>query len=343
MTDQLMEDLKRIDPLGTDGGEEPSPPTPARIRNADQRTAAALDRAVPCRRARRRTATLAFAGALAAAAAAVALPGGSNEASPSAIAALQSVAQIAAADAAVPRDGVTYQRVIETNVGTIVVGDGPQSAFSIRPRTMKEEWIAPDRSGRVRQVDQGAEFGGPRDERIWRDAGADPNLLDGPGGSSDISFGAGEANELSVEPELPPVTELPADPQELEVIFEAAASDGSVPTNVKVFEYAAAVLMHSAASPELRAALYELVAGIDGVELDGDVRDPLDRTGTGVSIESDYSGALRRSTLIFDPETSQPLAETQELLEPVTWIDSRLLGYTVLEESGQVASVRERP
>jgi hypothetical protein len=119
-------------------------------------------------------------------------------------------------------------------------------------------------------------------------------------------------------------------------------SSSSVPADVKSFEYATSVLLQAGSSPELRAALYTLVAEIDGVELTGELRDPIGRVGTGVSIDTDYSGAPTRYTLIFDPDTSQPLAYTERLLEPQDWSDGGLLSYAVLEKTEQVSSLKER-
>jgi hypothetical protein len=95
----------------------------------------------------------------------------------------------------------------------------------------------------------------------------------------------GELDGIPYEGQLPPVRGLPADADELLSTFREAhgESSASVPQEAKPFEYAASVLLSTGTRPELRAALYELVARIDGVEHHGQVRDPLGRTGTAVS------------------------------------------------------------
>ena len=66
-------------------------------------------------------------------------------------------------------------------------------------------------------------------------------------------------------------------------------------------------LRETATTPAQRAALYEVAAGIDGVELLGDVTDHAGRTGTAVAIDDPEQGV--RHTLVFDPDTGVLLEE----------------------------------
>jgi hypothetical protein len=254
------------------------------------------------------------------------------------------VAAVAAADdtPAVTDDGILYYRWRQASIGTTEGAGGFSTAYGwLQPETV-EQWVAPDGSGRLRTVTHAAEFGGPRDERRWRQSGQP----EPPGRSvSDENLEAGGLTGVPYEAALPPVRELPTDPDQLIELFEeeAGTSSAEVPTNAKVFEYATSVLLHAGSSPELRAALYEAVAKIEGVTLTGDVRDPVGRRGIGVSLETDYAGSPTRYTLVFDPETSQPLAFTERLLKPEPYIDTRVTGYTVLEETGPVPDLESRP
>lgn len=345
MTDELLEALKRADPIdeeeiGRRGAAEdelaaimaqPREPMDPGLRA----------RVRPGGRPRWRLAAGVGVLALLLGAVAAGLPGGSGEQSSEAVSVLQSVASVARADAApTETSALTYSKLIQADVAS---APEPSFEYSWRATSTIEEWIAPDGSGRIREVTDPAEFVGQRDEQNWRSSGADP--LGVSPGVTDKHVGPRELDGDSSEGALPPVRDLPADPDQLAEIFEAerARSSSSVPLNVKSFEYAGAVLMHAGSSPELRGALYDLVANIDGVELSGNVRDPIGRVGTGVSIESDYAGIPTRYTLIFDPGTSQPLAQTSRLLEPQPWIDGNLLDYTVLEESSQVSGIKDRP
>lgn len=50
--------------------------------------------------------------------------------------------------------------------------------------------------------------------------------------------------------------------------------------------------------------------------------DPAGRNGTAVARTSDDAGFLERSELVFDPDTSELLAEREVLLERVDWVDA---------------------
>jgi hypothetical protein len=200
-----------------------------------------------------------------------------------------------------------------------------------------EQWVAADGSGRVRTVrlPHGDEFVGPRERERWGERVR----------VSDERVGPGELGGRSPEGCLPPTRELPADPDRLAAIFSEtrAVCAQQVPLGAKSFEYAASLLLQAGSSPRLRAALHELVAGIDGVELIGAARDPLGRPATAVALDFDYTGRPERYVLFFDPETSQPLAFTEKLREPQDWIEGLLLEYHVLVESGHVTSIGRRP
>jgi hypothetical protein len=200
--------------------------------------------------------------------------------------------------------------------------------------TEVEQWAAPDGSGRVRTVhlQHGDEFVGPREPAARVRV-------------SDERFGPGDLGEASNEGCLPPTRELPADPDRLAKIFSESRGQCAreAPLNAKSFQFAASVLMQAGSSRQLRAALYRVVARIDGVELIGDARDPLGRLGTAAALDLDYSGRPERYELFFDPETSQPLAFTEKLREPQDWIDGLLLEYRVLVASGHVTSTKSRP
>lgn len=334
MSDELLTLLKHADPVDPDEiRDRPVPREPL-----ERIMATETD---PRKRSRPRVARLVpatAAGAAAIAVAAAVLPGGgSDTAAPGAQRALESVAAVAAAHAAPATDGFLYHRLRRADVGA---APEPPHPFAYRVPVTIEQWAGADGSGRVRTVAHGPELVGPRDAENWRRQGSPPL---GSQPSSDERFGPGGLDGVGDEGGLPPTRELPADAGRLAEIFRAQAERTDVPVNVKTFEYAASVLLQAGSSPDLRAALYEMVAGIDGVQLAGRARDPLGRTGTGVSIESDYSGAPTRETLIFDPDTSQPLARVERLLEPQDWIEGRLLGYSVLEQSGRVGSVEARP
>lgn len=341
MTDHLLDALKTADPVDLDQiKRRGAPKTQLQAILAQPRGEAAHYSAPSfSRRGALRLAAPIAVAALLVGAVIAALPG-TDEGSSEAVSALTSVASIARADAASPSAPYTYSEYTVADVGS---APEPSQAYSWRSVTTVEQWLAPDGSGRIREETQPAELVGARDQRNWIAAGS-PSLGVKPG-MSDREVGPDALTGTTGEPGLPAVSDLPADPDQLERVFENAReqSSASVPRSVKEFEYAGAVLTAGGASPELRAAVYDFVGSIDGVSFEGTVRDPIGRVGEGVSIESDYSGIPTRYTLVFDPNTSQPLAQTSRLLEAQPWIDGNLLDYTVLRGSSPATSMQDRP
>jgi hypothetical protein len=62
------------------------------------------------------------------------------------------------------------------------------------------------------------------------------------------------------------------------------------------------------ATPELRAALFEVASDLDGVTLTADVLDPADRPAVSLEFSNEAEGATW--ALYFDPGTHQPIAWT---------------------------------
>jgi hypothetical protein len=343
MNDRLLTELDRVDPIDRERIRATALP--------DEELAAILatplgtEAELP---GRRRTVVYRVLPVAAAAAvlivAAVGLwPGDDGgSASPDAASALESAAAVAAAESAPANAGeFAYSRVRQITVAT--VGDPPPYSYYL-PATI-ESWVAPDGSGRVRETRLPIEWPGPRDKDRWRESGDLENLSSDDHPTTDRTYGPGELNGPPYEAELPPVRDLPTNPNELARVLEEERneSSASVPLNAKMFEYGTSVLLDPGASPEVRGAAYEVLAGIEGVELLGDARDPLERPGVEVAIETSYSGGPERYSLIYDPKSARALAYTERTLEPEPFIDSSLSGYTLLEESGFVRSVDERP
>jgi hypothetical protein len=119
-----------------------------------------------------------------------------------------------------------------------------------------------------------------------------------------------------------------------------------LPKDQRLFLASSDLLSTPLTAPAVRSSLYRLIAGLDAVQLLGEITDPFGRTGIGVAIPSDSTGAPARRVLIFDARTSEVLAEESVLLEHVDWIDAdppivtefRVFGATVI-----VSSDHERP
>jgi hypothetical protein len=80
----------------------------------------------------------------------------------------------------------------------------------------------------------------------------------------------------------------------------------------EVFVQIADALREQAAPPRLRAALYRALAYVPGIRLLGRARDRLGRAAVAVARTEQGT----RTELLFDPETSELLAERQVMLRP---------------------------
>jgi hypothetical protein len=230
-------------------------------------------------------------------------------------------------------DGYRYTRSEGAFLST--TADGP--AYSVLVPEVREIWVAPDGSGRLLQREEKPIFLGPRDRLRWQESGSPPV---GGGRTSEETFGPGGLAYVDLQ-------SLPTDPEALfESIRDRAEGTGVGDVGAEMLVIVGDLLRETVAPPELRAALYEVAARIPGIELVGQVTDPAGRRGVAVAVESDYSGALTRQELIFDPETSEMWAERQVLLEEATWVDVQppaVIGYAVYLEAGVVDSTQDRP
>lgn len=198
-----------------------------------------------------------------------------------------------------------------------------------RERGSVEWWVAADGSGRVHQTAKVEQIpSSANGVRIVVRPGNDPGLprwkRSGDGWVREMRFGPGAFADVHaiVSPTVLAldVGSLPADPAGLEAelrrLLTAAATDGARdtgfrhgenPTDAEVFIVVEQALAHPLAPPELRAALYEVAGGLEGVQAAEDVTDPagrpasllaLDDAGerTEVWFASDTAGLLARRT-----------------------------------------------
>jgi hypothetical protein len=251
------------------------------------------------RRAHRRWpfALAATAAAAAAALAIVVLQSGSPESAAAAV--LKRTARTAADQpaSAPPRPGqFVYTKSRSLNEST-TVKDGRASTVLVEQQ--REAWIGTDGSGRLRET-SGNDH---EDDRFQ------------PGGLYFMDL-----------------RKLPTDTSALKKLIEARKVEGGPPGDVETFTIVGDMLRETYAAPQLRAALYEVAAGLPGVQLVGDVKDQDGRTGTAVG----YTKNGIRHDLIFDPKTSALLGER-------TVRDGRVLTWTVYLAAGVVDSTSATP
>jgi hypothetical protein len=308
----------------------------------------------PSPRRRRRWTVVAGAGAAALGLAAVALPhafrGHGLGASPAAAALNRAAEAAVSASPTTPAGRYAYSRA--RTLWSATSTDEPPYTVLIS-RTV-ETWLAADGSGLVREGPGKPVFPGPRDHARWLAAGAP--ALAGHGG---------DQRYRPHEPDLPALARrdpddldaaqldalmnapaaLPTDPDRLERLVRAYAKTKDPPLASMMFNQLTELAGESWGSAGLRAAAYRVLARIDGVELAGEVRDPLGRRGVALVAPVGYTDEIR-SRLIIDPQSGDVLATQTLLARRGDWIDAApgdVVGQVVYVDSGRVDEVGRRP
>jgi len=251
---------------------------------------------------------------------------------PAAAAALNRAADVAAAQPA--SSGVGYRHT--TSEGAHLSGVGGGNGIWALVPAEREIWIAADGSGRLVETRGEPIWFGPADEAAWMAAGS-PDLRGDP--ISDTRFApmpsGAEPDTLQLGPgglHYEDLDALPMDVGALRAVIDARAAAGGGANDYQRFTVIADLLRETVGTPDLRASLYRVAAGLGGVELIGSAIDRAGRTGTAVAMTGNPSGVgLERHTLIFDPDTSMLLAEETVLLEAVDWLDADppiVIGYS---------------
>jgi hypothetical protein len=169
--------------------------------------------------------------------------------------------------------------------------------WSVLIPSTRQTWIAANGAGRARVVSSKPEFLTAGQRRAWKEAGA-PHL--GSGGVDDFA--------LPGQPFLD-TSDLPTKPKALRKLIEARKIplvDGP-PGEAETFTLIGDMLRNTYLPPAIRAALYRVTAELPKVELRGQVKDQVGRTGIGIA----YDDGTTIHELIFDPKTSALLGERQ--------------------------------
>jgi hypothetical protein len=216
------------------------------------------------------------------------------------------------------------------------------------PGETVEWWIASDGSGRMHRI--GAHTIGVITYEDGRRV-----IVEGHDRTArDATFGPGRFAEF-YEKVNPGVLDgridgLPSDPKALEVMLRRklreARDFNSDPTtqSLQMLQLIEEVFANPLALPELRSAVYEIAAGLEGVETREHVADPIGRPATAIALCS--AAIPARYEVFFDPATSETLGSRE--VDSVTCDgagsqQSGLTSYNVYLEQGTVDSIRKRP
>ncbi len=210
-------------------------------------------------------------------------------------------------------------------VGTSLDAAGTRVVWSAVP-FQREVWIGAEGSGRLIEHRGPTGWFSPADEAAWVVAGSPAVEY---ASEVDIRFEPRSPGASPGVPELDPgslaaadVEALPTDVDALEALIrERAAANGGGATPVEMFTIIGDLLGETVAPPDLRAALYQVLSGVDDVALMGTVADQAGRAGVGVAIEdvdpSPGGRGSQRYVLVIDPDTSDLLERQTVQLTPI--------------------------
>lgn len=270
------------------------------------------------------------------------LPGARLGPSPAAAQALERVAVAAAAQPAAPAGRWAYTRA-RTLYGTTNTDDPP---YTVLLPSERESWVAPDGAARIVETPGNPIFLSESDRRRWEAGGG--RMKAGP--RSDRRY-----RSLPLSQALyADVSGLPTEPDALEAELRRQVETQNPPpgdgysASGELRDRISSLLHSPASSGDLRAALYRVLARLPDVELLGEVRDPLGRSGVGFTSPGGYGDEANPTSrlLIVDPETGNVLAEQTVMEQRVGWIDAApgdVIGEIVYVEQGWVDSPEERP
>jgi hypothetical protein len=263
-------------------------------------------------------------------------PGSPASPGTAAAAVLTKLARVAA-DQPVPSAPGPGQYLYVDSVETYTDGSssGPSGGpgFTVLLPEHRQIWIAPDGSGQIRETFGQPTFLSAQDRANW-EADGDPPIPHAP---TDMSFGPGGLEDGPTD-----LWKLPMNPAALGAEIASRKIEGGPPGPAEDFTQVADLLRETDASPALRSALYQVAAGLPGVESLGTVTDHSGRTGVGVAYVND---GLRHE-LIFDPETSALLGESYTIVGPGSGYDApvgTVVGWEVYLQSSIVNSLPPSP
>ncbi len=316
--------------------DEASPPTPS----------------APLRPHRRPLLAIASVGALVAIAAAVLLLSSGPSAEPAVAEALHQAAAVAASGEGAPtlqagpgQYYFTKRKELEFKgwyPGSYEVPEGRATrpgGFSALVPSESEWWISPEGGSRTRQAIGAPRFLSSAEQSRWEEAGSPLPSAFEPARQEELQRLSSESGERFLEvrrgvldierpgpngaanPELvyPDLSGLPTDPEKLRLAIQnheapGVSDEGGKPLGaLETIEDLGGLLSHPNASPALRAAAFNALAELPGVELDRNATDLVGRPGYAISYSNGHSF---RIALIFDPETSAFLGERVVLADP---------------------------
>jgi hypothetical protein len=300
--------------------------------------ASAIPPASPARSRRRALLTLAGAGAIAGIVAGILLLGSGPTAEPAAAEVLRRIANVATDSPPEPLPGpsqflYTKTKTLELqgwdpdrrggSMGGLLKQPG---AFNALVPVDRESWLSPEGAGRSREAMGTPRFLSNAEQSRWEQEGSPlPGRFD-RSGVIDIEIPKPpEGPGLGPNFGFPDTSGLPTEPEALRLAIQnhplpgTGNRPGGRPPDTPLDTEETilglwGILQQPVIAPELRAAVFNALAELPGIELDRDATDLAGRSGYAISFFDQESGL--RGEYIFDPETSAILGERTVLADP---------------------------
>jgi hypothetical protein len=232
------------------------------------------------------------------------------------------IARNAPAEAAPGPGQYLYRETRSTGTSLYVSQDGVYR-YVYGSTDDEERWLANDGSGRVVTTTGHYTYLTPADRQVYEACVAaqtrDACQISGEGHSWTDNYGPGELF-------IRDTSRIPADPDQLLQLIEDRQIVSGPKGDWESFVLATDLIRDSYARPELRAALYEVMANLSEIEVVGDTTDSIGRRG--IALASTHDGF--RNEVVFDPKTAQ-------ILEERTFVEEDENGAAVLQAPGRGA------
>ncbi len=246
--------------------------------------------------------------------------------------------------------------------------DGPGAGPKTRPRhfttnllgpegdalpafvsTVKEVWTSPDGKTRVRETLTGVDFLSAADQQRWEEAGSPPPFSYDPSehavrrdssGHPVKEFASRNWRGRHVFVNVPKLAQLPTEPEALRLAIEGLPP-GSPPSPASSHSGGVAaerlieILAEPISSPALRAAAFDALAELPGIELEHGVVDAAGRRGDALTWNRDRGFGTE---LIFDPQASKLLADAEMVFGPPSTGEYGVPPRTIFRETAQMDS-----
>ncbi|MEA2193280.1 MAG: hypothetical protein QOI73_3401, partial [Solirubrobacteraceae bacterium] len=181
---------------------------------------------------------------------------------------------------------------------------------------------------------------GDRDRDRWRAAGSPP--LSSPAGGETMRFDLQRFPAGGSSLTYEQLGELPSDGKAMYRRLIELARDAGPSPDGEAFVIIGDLLRSAPVPARVRAGLYRAAAHIEGVRYVGEVTDQLGRRGLAIELVEQHA----RQRLVFDPDTSQVLAEETVLSQREPWLDADpgfVSGYRLVLGQGVVPRDTARP